>query len=82
MSYVVSIYRTAIKDRIVGFLLFMGKIFIVGIITVLGYLGFGQYEEQGRVLWQRELNYYLVPLLVSYVIKTTPTHCYYTNYLL
>ena len=43
----------------------MGKIMIIGFIAFVGYLGFGPYEEQGRVLWQRELNYYLVPLIVS-----------------
>ena len=59
------LYRTAVKDRIVGLLLFMGKLMIVGIITFIAYLGFAQYEEQGRVIWQRELNYYLIPLIVS-----------------
>ena len=43
----------------------MGKLCIVAIMTTLAYLGFGQYEEQGRIIWQRELNYYLVPLIVS-----------------
>lgn len=65
VSFQFFLCRTAVKDRIVGLLLFMGKIMIVGFIAFLGYLGFGQYEEQGRVIWQRELNYYLVPLIVS-----------------
>lgn len=57
---------TAIKDRIVGLLLFMGKLCVVAIMTLLAYLVFGQYEEYGRAIWQRELNYYLVPLIVSH----------------
>ena len=46
-------------------LLFMGKLAIVGMMAVLSYLAFGAFEEQGRVLWQRELNYYLLPMIVS-----------------
>ena len=46
-------------------LLFLGKLAIVGMMAVLSYLAFGAFEEQGRVLWQRELNYYLLPMIVS-----------------
>ena len=63
-----NIITTAVKDRIVGLLLFMGKLMIVGIITFIAYLGFAQYEEQGRVIWQRELNYYLIPLIILMIL--------------
>lgn len=46
-------------------LLFMGKLAIVGLMAVLSYLAFATFEEQGRILWQRELNYYLVPMIVG-----------------
>lgn len=90
------------KDRIVAFLLFLGKIVIVCLVGkslvcalintllhywyiccqrmcgisvyvhasalcstgIIAYLGFGPYEEQGRVLWGQPLNYYLIPVMV------------------
>ena len=38
---VFGIYRTAVKDRIVAFLLFLGKIFIVCVI--------GEFSENGII---------------------------------
>ena len=57
--------RRAFREAIVSLLLFMGKPAILGLMAVLSYLAFGAFEEQGRVLWQRELNYYLLPMIVS-----------------
>lgn len=31
---------------------------------IIAYLGFGPYEEQGRILWGQPLNYYLIPVMV------------------
>ncbi|CAI7988530.1 Choline transporter-like protein 2 [Geodia barretti] len=57
--------ETAVKDRIVAFLLFLGKIFIVCVIGVLAYLGFGPYQDQGEKLWGQPLNYYLIPVMIA-----------------
>ncbi|CAI8016272.1 Choline transporter-like protein 4 [Geodia barretti] len=59
-----NLLTTAVKDRIVAFLLFLGKIFIVCVIGVLAYLGFGPYQDQGEKLWGQPLNYYLIPVMV------------------
>ena len=53
------------KDRIVAFLLFLGKIAITAVVGVLAYLGFGSYLDLGTQLWGRALNYYLLPVMVS-----------------
>lgn len=61
-------YRTAVKDRIVAFLLFLGKIAITGTVGVLAYLGFGGFLDLGTTLWGRPLNYYLLPVIVCYKV--------------
>jgi choline transporter-like protein 2/4/5 len=63
-----NILTTAVKDRIVAFLLFLGKIVIVSVIGILAYLGFGPYQDQGRVLWSDPLNYYLLPVIILILV--------------
>lgn len=60
----ILVHRTAVKDRIVALLLFLGKITITAIIGVLAYLGFGGFIDLGTDLWGRPLNYYLLPVIV------------------
>eukprot|EP00731_Ephydatia_muelleri_P024033 Em0016g304a len=63
-----NVITTAVKDRVVGLLLFMGKIFITAAVGVLAYLGFGSYVDGGSKLWGgKELNYFLIPVIVLMV---------------
>ena len=39
---------------------------------ILAYLGFGPYQEQGRVLWNEPLNYYLLPVIVRVPVYSVP----------
>eukprot|EP00731_Ephydatia_muelleri_P024032 Em0016g303a len=64
-----NVITTAVKDRVVGLLLFMGKIFITAAVGVLAYLGFGPYVDGGSKLWGgKELNYFLIPVIALMVI--------------
>lgn len=56
------------KDRIVAFLLFLGKVAITGIVGVLAYIGFSGFIDLGTTLWGRPLNYYILPVIVCVVL--------------
>ena len=59
-----NVVRAAVKDRVAHFILFLGKLACVGIVTIISYLFFGEYNSLGSALWGRPLNYYLVPIII------------------
>ncbi|XP_065916775.1 choline transporter-like protein 2 [Dysidea avara] len=63
-----NILRTAVKDNIVQLLLFLGKLCIVGVVALIAWLLFGGYSNYGEDIWGRELNFYLLPILVLVVV--------------
>ncbi len=65
LIYSTCFYRTAVKDRIVSFLLFLGKVAITGLVGVFAYIGFSGFLDLGTSLWGRPLNYYLLPIMVK-----------------
>ena len=42
-------------------------------IGILAYLGFGGYLNLGQSLWGEALNYYLIPILVSFELHAIIT---------
>ncbi|KAI6658551.1 Choline transporter-like protein 4 [Oopsacas minuta] len=60
-----NVVRAAVKDRVAHFILFLGKLACVGLVAVVSYLFFGEYNETlGASLWGRPLNFYLVPIII------------------
>ena len=60
-----NIVRAAVKDRVAHFILFLGKLACVGLVAVVSYLFFGEYNQTlGASLWGRPLNFYLVPIII------------------
>ena len=60
-----NVVRAAVKDRVAHFILFLGKLACVGLVAVLSYLFFGEYNSTlGESLWGRPLNYYLIPIFI------------------
>ena len=43
-----------------------GRTYICVHAGILAYIGFGGYVDLGQTLWSEELNYYLIPILVSW----------------
>ena len=43
-----------------------GRTYICVHAGILAYIGFGGYVNLGQTLWSEELNYYLIPILVSW----------------
>ena len=79
---VANIEKVIVKDRVVTFLLFLGKICIVGLVGVVSYLIFGNYlRDNGIFIFPQPLNYFFIPIMllmfIAYIVASAFTSVFH-----
>ena len=68
--------RAGTLDRVTDFILFIGKVIVVGIVTICAYFSF----ENSSDIFEKELNYKFAPLLFIVIGTYAIASCFFSVY--